>query len=85
MKSLGMAKIKGDDSGFVKLLLDNDKQILLGASIVGYDATEVINQVALCLNAKQNIKEINSMIFAHPTMSESFSHLVEEITVQVIP
>ncbi len=79
MKSLGMAKIKGDDSGFVKLLLDNDKQILLGASIVGYDATEVINQVALCLNAKQNIKDINSMIFAHPTMSESFSHLVEEI------
>ena len=78
-KSLGMPKIKGDDSGFVKLILNNEKDSILGCSIVGYDATEIINQVAICINANISLKDIKSMIFAHPTMSESFHHLVESI------
>lgn len=77
LKILGMPKIKGDDSGFVKLLIDSKTQKLLGASLVGYDMTEIINQVAICINAKLSIKEINSMIFAHPTMSESFYKTLE--------
>ncbi len=79
MKSLGMPKIKGEDSGFVKLLLDKEEKNILGASIVGYDATEIINQIAICINANLSVKAINSMIFPHPTMSESFFHLIEDI------
>ncbi len=78
LKSLGMPKIKGDDSGFVKLLIDKDSKIL-GASIVGYNATEVINEIAICINTDQTMEDINSMIIAHPTMSESFLKLVETI------
>ena len=77
LKTLGMPKIKGDDSGFVKLLIDSKTQKLLGASLVGYDMTEIINQVAICINAKLSLKDINSMIFAHPTMSESFYKTLE--------
>ena len=77
LKSLGMPKIKGDDSGFVKLLIDNDTQKILGASLVGYDMTEIINQVAICINADLSLKDINSMIFAHPTISESFYKTLE--------
>lgn len=76
LKSLGMPKIKGDDSGFVKLLFDSDER-LIGASMVGYDMTEIINQVAICINSKLNINDIKSMIFAHPTMSESFYKTLE--------
>ncbi len=79
LKSLGMPKIKGDDSGFVKLLLDREKRYLLGCSMVGYDMTEIINQVAICLNKKATLKEINAMIFAHPTMSESFYKCIESV------
>ena len=77
LKTLGMPKIKGDDSGFVKLLIDSKTQKLLGASLVGYDMTEIINQVAICINAGLGLKDINSMIFAHPTMSESFYKTLE--------
>ena len=48
LKSLGMPKIKGNDSGFVKLLFD-EREFLIGASLVGYDMTEIINQVAICI------------------------------------
>jgi dihydrolipoamide dehydrogenase len=76
LKSLAMPKIKGDDSGFVKLLFDeNDK--LIGASMVGYDMTEVVNQAAVCINSKLEKNDILSMIFAHPTMSESFYKTLE--------
>ena len=77
LKTLGMPKIKGDDSGFIKLLIDKNSKRLLGCSMVGYDMTEIINQVAICLNTKLTIKDINSMIFAHPTMSESFYKTLE--------
>jgi len=39
--------------------------------------TEIINQVAICVNADLSLKDINSMIFAHPTMSESFYKTLE--------
>ncbi len=76
LKSLGMPKIKGNDSGFVKLLFD-EREFLIGASLVGYDMTEIINQVAICINAKLKKDDILSMIFAHPTMSESFYKTLE--------
>jgi len=76
LRTLGMPKIKGDDSGFVKLLFDKDKK-LLGASMVGYDMTEIINQAMICVNARLSAKELISMIFAHPTMSESFYKTIE--------
>ncbi len=77
LKTLGMPKIKGDDSGFVKLLIDDNSQKLLGASLVGYNMTEVINQIMIAINADLSLKELNSMIFAHPTMSESFYKTLE--------
>ena len=77
LKTLGMPKIKGDDSGFVKLLIDDNSKKILGASLVGYDMTEIINQVMICINAELGLKELNSMIFAHPTMSESFYKTLE--------
>ncbi len=76
LRTLGMPKIKGDDSGFVKLLFDK-KRKLLGASMVGYDMTEIINQVMICINTKLSLDDIKSMIFAHPTMSESFYKAIE--------
>ncbi len=76
LRTLGMPKIKGDDSGFVKLLFDKERN-LLGASMVGYDMTEIINQVMICINTKLSLDDIKSMIFAHPTMSESFYKTIE--------
>ena len=70
-KSNGKAKIKGDDSGFIKVIYCPNSDIVLGASIIGNDATELIHQFLILINTKSTIKDISKMIFAHPTLSEA--------------
>jgi len=70
-KSNAKAKIKGDDSGFIKVLYDEETLLILGASIIGYDATELIHQFLIAINANLTLNDLEKMIFAHPTLSES--------------
>ena len=67
----GKAKIKGDDSGFVKILYENETGLILGSSIIGNEATELIHQFLIAINANLCLKDLEDMIFAHPTLSET--------------
>lgn len=75
-KTNAKAKIKGDDSGFVKVLFDEERSLILGASIIGNDATELIHQFLIAINAKLGLNDLEKMIFAHPTLSESTLDLI---------
>ena len=75
-KANAKAKIKGDDSGFIKILYDTNTNIILGASIIGNEATEIIHQFLIIINTKQTLEDIKKMIFAHPTLSESILDLM---------
>ena len=70
------AKIKGDDSGFIKILYNTQTDKILGAAIVGNDATELIHEFLIAINADLTMKDLSKMIFAHPTLSESVLDLV---------
>ncbi|MCP4970235.1 MAG: dihydrolipoyl dehydrogenase [Arcobacter sp.] len=70
------AKIKGDDSGFIKIIHEEDTGLILGASIVGNDATELIHQFLIAINANMTLDDLSKMIFAHPTLSEAVLDLV---------
>lgn len=75
-KSNGKAKIKGDDSGFVKIMYDESNGVILGAAIIGNDSTELIHEFVIAINANLCIDDLSKMIFAHPTLSESILDLV---------
>lgn len=75
-KTNAKAKIKGDDSGFLKVLYDEETSLILGASIIGNDATELIHQFLIAINANLSLKDLEKMIFAHPTLSESTLDLI---------
>jgi dihydrolipoamide dehydrogenase len=75
-KTNAKAKIKGDDSGFVKVLYDEESSKVLGASIIGNDATELIHQFLIAINANLGLNDLEKMIFAHPTLSESSLDLI---------
>ena len=75
-KTNAKAKIKGDDSGFIKVLYDEETFLILGVSIIGNDATELIHQFLIAINAKLTINDLKKMIFAHPTLSESSLDLI---------
>lgn len=56
--------------GFVKLLLDRQTREILGCTIVGSEATELIHQVLLAKKAELTPEEIATMVHAHPSLSE---------------
>ncbi len=64
------AKIYGDDAGFVKIVTDAQNGTVLGASIIGADATEIIHEMVVAVEKKIALQELKSFIHAHPTVSE---------------
>ena len=57
--------------GFVKVLYDPKTKEILGAHIVGADATELIHELLLARTAELLPEDIATMIHAHPTLSET--------------
>ncbi len=76
-KSSAKAKIKGDDSGFIKLLCKKESGVILGGTMMGNDTTEHIHQILIAINAKLTTKDLANMVFAHPTLSESLWEMVK--------
>jgi dihydrolipoamide dehydrogenase len=65
------ALIHGEPQGFVKLVADADSGQLLGAHIVGVQATELIGEPALARLFEGDAWEIGRNIHPHPTLSEA--------------
>ena len=61
----------GDTTGFVKLVFDEKYGELLGAHIVGSEATELIAELGVAKALETTREEIAMTIHAHPTLSES--------------
>lgn len=70
------AKIKGDDSGFIKIIYSTESDKILGAGIIGNEATEIVHEFLVAINAGLTMKDLSKMIFAHPTLSESILEAV---------
>lgn len=67
----GKARAVGEMDGFVKLLFGEPYGELLGAHIIGAEATEMIAELGLALTLEATHEEIEASIHAHPTLSEA--------------
>ncbi len=61
----------GKTDGLVKVLCDPQTNELLGAHIVGHNATELLHELLLVRHAELLPEDVESMIHAHPTISEA--------------
>jgi len=68
--AIGKAIAAGEPDGFAKLLYGKPHGELLGAHIIGDNATELIAEMGLALDQELTGEEIHATIHAHPTMSE---------------
>jgi len=68
--AIGKAIAAGESEGFAKLLFGKPHGELLGAHIIGENATELIAEMGLALDQELTATEIHATIHAHPTMSE---------------
>ncbi len=69
----------GKPDGLVKVLVDPKTDELLGAHIVGYNATELLHQLLLVKNAELVPEDVAEMIHAHPTLSEAIMEVMRGV------
>lgn len=67
----GKARATGETEGLVKLIFDAKYGELLGAHILGSEATEMIAELGLAKNLEATYQEILKTVHAHPTLSEA--------------
>ncbi|MGH9056815.1 MAG: dihydrolipoyl dehydrogenase family protein [Acidimicrobiales bacterium] len=71
------ALINDDPAGFVKILSDPATGVVLGGSIVGRHAAELISVIALAVTANLKVTDIVESCLAHPTLSEALADAAE--------
>ncbi len=70
-RPLGKAMAIGETEGTVKLVFDAKYGELLGAHIIGAEATEMIAELGVAKALETTWEELHSTMHAHPTLSEA--------------
>ena len=65
------AVIEGEDDGFVRIVVEKASGVVLGASLVGPKATELVHELALAAQNRLTLESVWRTIHAHPTLSEA--------------
>jgi len=72
----GKAVAVNHPEGFVKVIIESKTGEILGAHILGSDATELIAEFGLAMELEATWEEIHATIHAHPTLSEAIGEAV---------
>jgi len=83
MADVDRAITDGEPSGFLKILISKGR--VLGASLVGPHAGELIHELALAMKVNAKVKQITDLVHAYPTYAQvhrrtinsSYSHLLK--------
>lgn len=67
----GKAAAIGDQSGFVKVIVDKQYGEVLGAHIIGHDATEMIAEIVTARALETTAHDVIGAMHPHPTLSEA--------------
>jgi dihydrolipoamide dehydrogenase len=70
-RPLGKALAIGETEGIVKLVFDEKFGELLGAHIIGSEATEMIAELGMAKALETTWEELHNTMHAHPTLSEA--------------
>ncbi|HWL45480.1 MAG TPA: FAD-dependent oxidoreductase [Ilumatobacter sp.] len=71
------ALINNDPRGFVKIISDPATGEVLGGSIVGRHAAELISVIALAVTANLRVTDIMESLLVHPALSEALAEAAE--------
>ncbi len=75
--STAKAMINSDTRGFVKIISDPNTGEILGGSIVGRHAAELISVIAVAVTASLTVSDLVESILVHPALSEALAEAAE--------
>jgi len=77
--ALGRGLSTNETDGFVKLVVDRRSDVVVGAEIVGADASSLIAEVALAVEMGASVQDLALTIHAHPTFPEAIMEAAKAV------
>jgi dihydrolipoamide dehydrogenase len=71
-KALGKAQAAQQTEGFAQIVVDEPTGQILGAQVVGHEASNLIAPMATAITQELTIESIAEIIHAHPTLQEAW-------------
>jgi pyruvate/2-oxoglutarate dehydrogenase complex dihydrolipoamide dehydrogenase (E3) component len=79
MTKVGRAVEKGETQGFMKVLIDKESKLILGASILGTGGDEAIHCILDTMYARAPYTTIQRAVHIHPTVSELIPTVMSDL------
>ncbi|QIF01687.1 FAD-dependent oxidoreductase [Roseimicrobium sp. ORNL1] len=79
----GKSMVMGEMDGFVKILAHSQNGAILGASVVGPEATELIHEIAVAMHLGATVAQLARAPHYHPTLSEIWTYPAEDLEEQI--
>lgn len=71
--------VRGETAGFVKLLAHRETGEILGGSVIGPEASELIHEIVVAIRYRSTVREFALIPHYHPTLSEIWTYPAEEL------
>lgn len=75
----GKSIVKGETAGFVKLIAHAQTGEILGGSVIGPDASELIHEIVVAMRFHATAAQLATTPHYHPTLSEIWTYPAEEL------
>ena len=69
--------------GFIKLVADKQRGVLVGATSAGPAGGEILSMLTLAIHARVDVKTLGTMIYAYPTFHRAIETAVGDLAGQL--
>jgi dihydrolipoamide dehydrogenase len=81
----GKSMVGGHEFGFVKLLAEKKRGEIIGAEIIGPDASDLIHELIAVMRYRGTAQELALMPHYHPTLAEIITYPAEDLADLIAP
>ncbi len=75
----GKSMVKGETHGFVKMIANTETGEIIGASVIGPDAVDLIHEVVVAMHFRATAADFVKIPHYHPTLSEIWEYPAEDL------
>ncbi|MFC7071476.1 dihydrolipoyl dehydrogenase [Halovenus rubra] len=77
LRASGRALSLAETNGFVRVVADDESGFILGAQIVGPEASELVGELTLAIEMGATLEDVAQTIHVHPTLSEAVHEAIK--------
>ena len=84
MSGNGKSLLSQQERGFIKLVVHEQTNKILGAQLMCARATDMISEIAVAIKAEMTAGQLAEVIRPHPTFSEGITEAAQEVDKKAI-